>query len=109
MSGKSRALTVAAATATLIGLWVPAALASTVASPVSANNTGAVSANNSGLINGGLINSGPVNVSLGSGNTAIGNTCNNNNESGALAGNLLTWPVNLSQNSCLMAGGPAHF
>ena len=101
MSGKSRALTVAAATATLIGLWVPAALASTV--------TGPVSAGNSGLVNGGLINSGPVNVNLGSGNTAIGNTCNNNNESGALAGNLLTWPLNLSQNSCLMAGGPAHF
>lgn len=94
MSEKSRTLAVAAATVGLIGLWVPAALASTSHGPVSGS--------------GGLVNSGLVNVNLGSGNTSVGDTCNNTNESGDLGSTILTWPLNLYHNSCVMAGGPSH-
>jgi hypothetical protein len=135
MSGKSRALAVAAATAGIMVLWVPSALASTSSAPVNANssrvstnnarvssssapvtsNSGPVSDNNAPvsssntLISGGLINSGPVNVNLGSGDTADNDTCNNTNEGAPLDGNILSWAVGVTHNDCLMAGGPAHF
>lgn len=95
MSGKSRTIAVAAATTALIGLWVPAALASPAGGPASGS--------------GGQVNGGLVNVNLGSGNTAVGNTCVNNNEAADLGAGLLAWPVNLFRNACVMAGGPSQF
>jgi|HubBroStandDraft_3_1064219.scaffolds.fasta_scaffold123210_2 hypothetical protein len=100
MSGKTRAIAVAAATAGLIALWVPAAMASTTSTPLIGNAT---------LINGPLVNSGAVNVNLGSNNTAIGNTCNNTNVSSPMTDNLLSWAVDVPQADCVMAGGPNHF
>lgn len=100
MSGKRHALVVAGAVAGLIGLWAPAALASTASGPTS---------NNVGLINGGVLNNGQVNVNFGSGNKAIGDTCNNKSDSGAMSDNLLAWALDVSHNSCVMAGGPNHF
>jgi hypothetical protein len=95
MSGKSRALTVAAATAGLIGLWAPMALAGTTHAPPGDHRS---------LVNGGL-----VNVNLGSDDTAVGNTCNNTNESAPLRGDILAWALDVSHNACAMAGGPSHF
>jgi hypothetical protein len=120
MSGKSRALAVAAATAGLIALWAPAALASPAGGPLGGAplgtngwlvNGGIVNGAlvNGALVNGALVNSGPVNINFGSGNTAIGNTCNNTNQSGPLGDNILTWALDISHNACVMAGGPAHF
>jgi hypothetical protein len=102
MSGKSRALAVAAAAAGLVALWAPAALATTTKAP-------APQAAHGWLVNGGVVNGGLVNVNLGSGNTAIGNTCNNTNETAPVPGNVLTWAFDISHNSCVMAGGPNHF
>ena len=118
MSGKSRALAVAAATAGLIGLWAPAALASTPATAAVVTSTPAVATaatshaplgNGGWLINGGLVNGGLVNVNLGSGNTAIGNTCKNINKTAPVGGNILAWALPISHNACVMAGGPNHF
>jgi hypothetical protein len=120
MSGKNRVFAIAAATAGIMIMWVPSALASTISAPVNANSaptssTSAPVKGNSGpvadnsLINGGVVNSGPVNVNLGSGNTADGDTCNNTNQGAPLDGDILSWAVGVTQNDCLMAGGPAHF
>jgi hypothetical protein len=106
MSGKSRTLAVAATVAGLIGMWAPAAMASTAGGPSGNNNVGLI---NGGVLNGGAFNNGHVNVNLGSGNTAIGNTCNNTNETGAMSDNILAWALDVSHNSCAMAGGPNHF
>lgn len=95
MSGKSRTLAVAAATAAMTGLWIPAALASPAGGPATGN--------------GGLVNSGLVNVNLGSGNTAVGDTCNNTNQAGDVGASILTWPFNLFRNACVMGGGPSQF
>jgi hypothetical protein len=100
MSGKSRALAVAAATAGLITLWAPTAMASTASAPLGTNGW---------LVNGTIVNGGLVNVNLGSGNTAIGNTCNNTAVSTPMDGDVLTWALDIPHNTCVMAGGPNHF
>jgi len=56
-----------------------------------------------------LVNGGLVNVNLGSDDTAVGNTCNNTNESAPLRGDILAWALDVSHNACAMAGGPSHF
>jgi hypothetical protein len=107
MSGKGRVLAVAtAAAAGLIAFWAPTALASTT--PVPVVNQGQV-VNQGPVVNQGLVNDGSALVNLGSGNTAVGNTCNNINAPAPVGGGLLTWALNLSHNACVMAGGPAHF
>jgi hypothetical protein len=106
MSGKSRVFAVAAATAGLIAFWAPAALASTTPGPV-VNQDPVV--NQAPVVNQGLVNDGSALVNLGSGNTAIGNTCNIAKENAPLGGGLLTWVLDTSHNACVMAGGPTHF
>jgi hypothetical protein len=100
MSGKSRAFALAAATAGLIALGTPAAMASTSSAPLGTNGW---------LVNGPLVNGGMVNVNLGSGNTAIGDTCNNTTMSAPGGGDILTWALDIPHNACVMAGGPNHF
>lgn len=99
MSGKSRAIAVAAAAAGLICLWAPTALASTTQAPLGTHGW---------LVNGGVVNGGLVNVNLGSGNTAIGNTCYNTDKPGPLGESVLAWALDVSHNTCVMAGGPTH-
>lgn len=106
MSGKSSVLAVAAATAGLIAFWAPAALASTTPGPV-INQDPVV--NQAPVVNQGLVNDGSALVNLGSGNTAVGNTCNNVNGPAPVGGDLLTWALDITHNACVMAGGPAHF
>jgi hypothetical protein len=114
MSGKSRALAVAAAAAGLIALWAPAALASTPAAvsattPTAATTSHAPLGANGWLVNGGLVNGGLVNVNLGSGNTAINDTCKNTSKGVPETNNVIAWALDVSHNSCVMAGGPNHF
>jgi hypothetical protein len=106
ISGKGGALAVAAATAGLIAFWAPAALASTAGGPVV---NGSPVTNQAPVVNQGLVNDGSALVNLGSGNTAVGNTCNIAKENAPLGGNFLTWVLDTSHNACVMAGGPAHF
>jgi hypothetical protein len=116
MSGKSRALAVAAAAAGLIALWAPAALASTPAAVSAITPTAAVATTshaplgaNGWLVDGGLVNGGLVNVNLGSGNTAINDTCKNTSKGVPESNNVIAWALDVSHNSCVMAGGPNHF